>query len=319
MCAVAIVWPRLASSAEICSVHPGFAEITSAAPESSTASAFRAPRARAASGCEQVVHAGRTAAGARVPQLHQFQVRDVAEQRPRLAGDPLRVPEVAGVVVGRPHRHRVPGRDRAELGEELRQVADPRRQRRRPGRHRRLGEVAEQPLVLLHRRPAPGGVDDDRVHLRRLERLDRPRGEPRRLRHPPGVQRQRPAAALLARDHDIAPLGREHPRGRRVDLREEHRLDAAGEHPDHRAPLPARRHPRGEPARRQRPGGRRREPQRRRGGGRQPAQRPEQPAAGQQPVRAGPLRRAQRRDGRPQPPRVREHGEDRLPRGAVPA
>jgi hypothetical protein len=46
--------PLAASSAEICSVHPGLAEISSDAPESTTASPFRAPNSRAASGCSRL-------------------------------------------------------------------------------------------------------------------------------------------------------------------------------------------------------------------------------------------------------------------------
>ena len=57
-----------------------------------------------------------------------------AQQRARRGGDPLRVPQVAGVVVGRPDRDRMPLGDRPERVEELGQVADLGRQRRRPRR-----------------------------------------------------------------------------------------------------------------------------------------------------------------------------------------
>ena len=45
--------------------------------------------------------------------------REPAQQRARLRPHPLRVPEVAGVVVGHGHRQRVPLGDRAELVQQL--------------------------------------------------------------------------------------------------------------------------------------------------------------------------------------------------------
>ena len=187
-------------------------------------------------------------------------------------------------MVRRLHRDRVPLRDRTERVEELREVPHLRRQRRRP--RRPLGGVSEQPLVLLHRRAAPGRVDDDYVDTSRLERLDGPLCEPGALGGPPGVQRQRPAAPLCARDDHVAPLGGEDPCRRRVDPGIEHRLHAAGEHADDGPPLSAGRHPLGESPRRHRPGGRRGEPQRLLGCGGDP---PEQARPRDEPVRPGPL------------------------------
>ena len=54
MCAVRIVTPWAASAAEICSVQPGLAEIRRDASEAMTESAFRVPRAAAASGCSRL-------------------------------------------------------------------------------------------------------------------------------------------------------------------------------------------------------------------------------------------------------------------------
>ena len=68
--------------------------------------------------------------------------------------------------------------------------------------------VGEQLGVLLHRRAAAGGVDHDVLDAGRLEGVDRAGG---RSACASGlaavVHRQRPAAALLARDHDLAALG----------------------------------------------------------------------------------------------------------------
>jgi hypothetical protein len=54
VCAVRSVTPRAASAEEICSVHPGLAEISSDAPEAVTESALRDPSSRAASGCSRL-------------------------------------------------------------------------------------------------------------------------------------------------------------------------------------------------------------------------------------------------------------------------
>jgi hypothetical protein len=50
VCAVRSGTPLAVSSDEICSVHPGLAEISSDAPEAATESAFRDPSSLAASG-----------------------------------------------------------------------------------------------------------------------------------------------------------------------------------------------------------------------------------------------------------------------------
>ena len=55
-------------------------------------------------------------------------------------------------------------------------------------------------------------------------------GEALRLRLAAVVHRQRAAAALRARDDDVAALGLQHPRGGGVDAGEERALHAAGEH-----------------------------------------------------------------------------------------
>ena len=67
--------------------------------------------------------------------------------------------------------------------------------------------------------------------------------EVRRLCAAAAMQRQRAAAALARRHDDIAALGRQHAGCRRVDLREEHLLDAAGEHADDSAALTLGRDP----------------------------------------------------------------------------
>ena len=92
--------------------------------------------------------------------------------------------------------------------------------------------VGQQLAVLLHRRAAAGHVHRDDVDPGALEHLDQRLGAPDRLLLAPGVQPECPAAALLARRHDLVALGGQHPHRREVDLVEEDVLDAAGEHAD---------------------------------------------------------------------------------------
>ena len=138
---------------------------------------------------------------------------------------------MAGVVVGDRQLQFGSRGDRAKLGQELAEVARPSPRTPAPVRPRRGRRPAG--AVLLHGRAAAGRVHHDR---RRRPPARRPRSSPlanlASLRAPPAVQRQRAAAALTARHDDVAPLGREHPGRRGVDLREEHLLHAAGQHSD---------------------------------------------------------------------------------------
>jgi hypothetical protein len=74
---------------------------------------------------------------------------------------------VAGVVVGRRNGQRVPLRHGAKLLQELRDIADLRAESFRPLGVLRV--VAQQVTVLLHRRAAARGVDDDVVQVQILE------------------------------------------------------------------------------------------------------------------------------------------------------
>jgi hypothetical protein len=84
----------------------------------------------------------------------------------------------------------------------------------------------------------------------RVEDVDGPAGERPGLGLAAVVHAQGAAAALVARDDDVATLHREHAGGGRVDAREELSLHAAGEHPHDRPPLAARGHPLGQSRRR---------------------------------------------------------------------
>ena len=164
----------------------------------------------------------------------------------------------------------------------------------------------------------PGRVDHDRVHTRPARTPRSCAGRRPPPRPPAGVQGQRAAAALAARDDDL-----EQPS---IASTRAVAAFTGGRIPDwtHPVSMPttARRGPRaatrsgsgpaaegpGAP-RRRRPGVR---PRRARGTGVQQA------AAGQPPVQPGALRRPQRAGHGPEPARVREQREDGRAQGPVP-
>ena len=116
------------------------------------------------------------------------------------------------------------------------------------------GVVREQVGILLHRRAAPRGVDDDGVDALSLEGVDQRPGEALGLGRAPVVRRESAAAALRRRgDHVEALRGEDAGRGG-IDTREELALHAAEQHPDRPAARPPRggalRHPLGAPQRR---------------------------------------------------------------------
>ena len=135
------------------------------------------------------------------PELSDLEAWNRAQQIARLRSDALRVRQMAGIVVDDPGLDRVPHRARlADLDEHLRDVAHTRREGVGARGPRRI--VREQLAVLLHRRPAAGGVDDDPIDAGLLECGDQPSRERARLVDPSGVERQRAAAPLLGRrDH----------------------------------------------------------------------------------------------------------------------
>ncbi len=255
-------------------------------------------------GVEDVVDPRRPAAQVALGDLLQHQAGYAAQQLARLAADPLGVAEVAGVVVGDGDVEGVPLGPRADLDEELRDVADLGTERPRPLDP--LGFVGEQVLVVLHRRPAAGGVDDDRVDAGPLELLDEGAGEPLGLLLAAVVRGQGATAPLRALGDDVEALGAQHPGGRRVDAREELALHAAEQHADDPAPGAARRGPLGDPLRLAELGGQALHRRERR---RQPV---EQTGTPQGLGQAGALVEPQRSPRRPQPLGVREQREDPL-------
>src|SRR5581483_11247951 len=141
------------------------------------------------------------------------ELRDRAEERPRLRGDSLRVLQVARVLEGDPERQRRAWRA-VRGGEELGDVGD-----------------REVETGVLQVRPAPRGVRHDRLCARGAELG----GDAVRHREPllaaPRMERERAAAAGV-RCGDLVAVRREDARGRAVDLAEEDALHAAGEEAD---------------------------------------------------------------------------------------
>src|SRR5215210_711475 len=112
-------------------------------------------------GFDHVVDARGSAADLGLPDLLYIHPRYLLEGLARLTADALGVRQVAGVVVGGRNGERIPLSHGAKLLQELRDVADRRAEILRPLRILRV--VAQQVPVLLHRRAAAGGVDDNVV------------------------------------------------------------------------------------------------------------------------------------------------------------
>ncbi len=260
-------------------------------------------------GVEDVVDPGRAAAQLGLGDLPQLEAGDRAEQPPRLGAHALGVREVAGVVVGHGHLERVADRDRPELVEDLGDVAHLVGEGPGPVGVRRV--VGQQPGVVLHRRPAAGGVDHDPLDPRCFEGVHDPPGVALRLGLTTVVHRQGAAAALSAGDDHFAALGLEHPSRGRVDAGEERPLHAAGEHADDRAPLPRCRDPLGQWLWLAQP---RREALHRRQVRRHPLQ---QAGPAHRPVQPGALHGAQRPAQQSEPAWVREDREDQRAQGAI--
>ena len=190
--------------------------------------------------------------------------------------------EVAGVLEGDAEPERPALRARAELCEQLGHVDD-----------------REVEAGVLQVRPAAGRVDDDALGACTAEAV----GEATRplvpFLAPAGMEVQRAAALLVARGEHLAALGREHARGRRVHLAEEHALDAAEQEADAGAALALGRRELGR--RRARvPGRRERDERPERARERQDAPERRQPERGAQP----PWVREDREDERAQQPVV---------------
>jgi hypothetical protein len=91
------------------------------------------------------------------------------------------------------------------------------------------GVVGKQLAVLLHRRSAARGVDDDAVDAGAFEDLDVVARQGARLVDVARVERECAAAALRGRRGDAASFGREHIHRRAIDVGKRETLDAPGQ------------------------------------------------------------------------------------------
>ena len=83
--------------------------------------------------------------------------------------------------------------------------------------------------VFLHGGPASGGVDDNRIDLGGLERSNHLLREGDGLVFQSGVNHERSATTLSARDEHLASFRRKHTRCGRVDVRKEDLLHASAQ------------------------------------------------------------------------------------------
>jgi hypothetical protein len=91
-----------------------------------------------------------------------------------------------------------------------------------------ISGAAQDEVVFAHGGPAPGGVGDDGVHIRR-EGVEVAAREGAGGVPITGMPRQAATAALAAGDDDLHPVAGEHLDRGSVDIRIEHLLGAAGQ------------------------------------------------------------------------------------------
>src|SRR4029453_16756759 len=144
-----------------------------------------------------IVDAGAPAAEIALRQLHEPEPRDASQQVARLAPYLLAMGEMAGVVVG--HGARQLAEREVGLGEQLGDVAD------LAGERVRVGEPV---AVLLEGGSASGGGGGDEDLFGRKADAE-PAGDVGELVEPPGMQVERPTAALRARRQDLPARRRE--------------------------------------------------------------------------------------------------------------
>ena len=127
-------------------------------------STLRSPSCFAVSGCEQVVDAGRAAAERASGISATSSPGMPAQQVARLLAHTLRVLQMAGIVIGDAQLERMAWRSGSSshrISEMSLHLAENAAARAAQSRI-----VAQQIAVLLHRRSAAGGVDDDGVDIR---------------------------------------------------------------------------------------------------------------------------------------------------------
>ena len=99
-----------------------------------------------------------------------------------------------------------------------------------------IGVRRKQQWAFLQHRAATGSIVDDRVKVIRVERGEIPLSQVPRHFANTGVRRQRPAARLSSRHHDLAAIGLQYPNRGAVQIAERDLRDAAREESHPRPP-----------------------------------------------------------------------------------
>ena len=166
---------------------------------------------------QQVVDARRPAAAPRRRPDSTSSSPGIARSRSRGWGsDPLRVTKVASLVIQRPDRKKRPATRTGSPPPPASSARYSLRSRTWPAknsaRRRRRGQPSR--CGHLHRRPAARRVDHDHVHVRGLERGDRPPVN-RGLPGPAAVRGKAPRSSPASRDDHVAAGGVTPARSRR--------------------------------------------------------------------------------------------------------
>ena len=132
--------------------------------------------------------------------------------------------QVTRVVIRGLQSNGAPGRARLELCQDFGNVLALRRERSGFRCVRRI--VAKQVPVSLHRRPAAGSIDDNRIGVGDVECVDELSCGRHGVGFLAGVFRERPAARLPLRDDHFAAFSRQYASRCFVDVPEEHPLHA---------------------------------------------------------------------------------------------
>src|SRR5229473_3026837 len=202
---------------------------------------FAVPQLLRGSGRDQIVDTRRAAADFPVGNFHDLELGDCGQRFAGLRANALRVLQMAGIVIGDAHRQRLARRARFKLGEHFRDVLAARG--KGPGALGISRVVAQQVTIVLEIGAAPGGIADDDVHTRALERVNQP---PRQLQcrfFLARVDHQSAAAALLARRNHFAAFGGEHPHGGVIYVWKQDALHAPEQDADAQSRRALRLHP----------------------------------------------------------------------------
>ena len=186
--------------------QPGLAETTASGFGGEEVGDLAIPELVGGLRLDEVVDTGGSAAERGLGDLDDIESGDGGEQLAGLAEDALRVPEMAGIVVGDAEGKGVAGGGGRELAEDLGDVAAFGGEV--AGADGPVGVVAEKVAVLLHGGSAAGGVDDDGIDVGVFEDGDDVAGHVGGLGLEAGVEHEGAAAGLVGGRDDVRSLRR---------------------------------------------------------------------------------------------------------------